>query len=338
MFLSGRLGSELTSATVLTSLQGSAATDGEPRFAVLLATFNGAAWLREQIESVLAQKGVCVTLHVSDDCSTDTTPAIIAGYVGRGNVHVLPRTDRLGSAAANFFRLLRDLDFTDVDYVAFCDQDDVWYEDKLLRAAQAIRSRNVDAVSSNVLAFWPEGREALVRKDHAPGRWNHLFESAGPGCTCAFTRQVALGLAETIRKDPETMKDVGFHDWFAYAWVKSKGLRWWVDPVPTMRYRQHGKNVIGANANLAGALRRWKMLAGGWYRAEVLRLAEVCGASEVPPAVRLRRFSLIDRVVLACQVGQFRRLWRDRCAVACAFLLPLGHSVDEDLFNRRQDH
>src|SRR5471032_1520195 len=110
-------------------------------------------WIKEQLVSILGQLAVDVTLHISIDPSTDGTEAWCEAYAAKHPaVVVLPGANRFGGASRNFFRLIRDVDFDGYDFVAFADQDDIWYPDKLQRATQALQARGVDAYSSNVMA------------------------------------------------------------------------------------------------------------------------------------------------------------------------------------------
>ena len=100
-------------------------THGSATIDVLMATYNGAAFLGEQIESVLAQQHGRLRLLVRDDGSTDATRAIVTDYAARWPemvVSVDPDGPHLG-ACGSFARLL---ELSTADYVMFCDQDDVW--------------------------------------------------------------------------------------------------------------------------------------------------------------------------------------------------------------------
>ena len=56
-----------------------------------------------------------------------------------------------------------------------------WFKDKLIRAVSAIEENNCNAYSSNVTAFWPDGKEALIDKAQPLRKWDYFFEAAGPG-------------------------------------------------------------------------------------------------------------------------------------------------------------
>jgi rhamnosyltransferase len=292
------------------------------RVTVLLATFNGLRWLPEQCESILSQTGIDVQLIISDDMSTDGTWEWLQQLTEREcRVTLLPRIRKFGGAASNFFRLLRDVNFSNFDYVCFADQDDIWREDKLLHSKDMICSKGVDALSSNVIAFWPDGREHLIGKAQPMREWDHLFESPGPGCTFMMKAEVAAKIAEFLRYNQKAAEDIALHDWFVYAWARSNGYRWWIDPMPTVRYRQHSSNEFGANAGMRAITWRWGKLLKGWYRNQVLLMAHLAGQSDAWPIKRIDRLGLFDRFILLASVGKLRRLWRDRLVLGLALLL-----------------
>ena len=102
-----------------------------PTVAVVLAAYNGSRWIQEQIASIFAQQGVDVTLFISVDSSTDGTEALVNQLAAADSrIVVLPHGLRFGGAAPNFYRLLKDIDFSAFDYVALADQDDVWLSSK----------------------------------------------------------------------------------------------------------------------------------------------------------------------------------------------------------------
>lgn len=164
-----------------------------PRIAVLLAAYNGVHWLPEQVTSILEQEDVDVALFISVDSSDDGTEAWCeALQASNPAVTVLPLGLRFGGAGKNFFRLLHDVELASFDAISLADQDDIWYPDKLARAYQYIAQGN-DAYSSNVLAFWPDGREMLVEK-HQP-RCNTISCSKRPGrvVPMCFLRCLQIG-------------------------------------------------------------------------------------------------------------------------------------------------
>jgi rhamnosyltransferase len=121
---------------------------------VLLATYNGEPWIRDQIDSVLAQKMVSVVIYVSDDFSTDGSYKYFKQLAQQDKrVILLDKTEKFGSAGKNFYRLICDVETDGLDYLAFCDQDDIWHDKKLIHHVNLARQNQADGVSSNVTAF-----------------------------------------------------------------------------------------------------------------------------------------------------------------------------------------
>lgn len=285
-----------------------------PKIAVLLAAYNGMEWIEEQIASILAQKEVDVTLFISVDSSTDGTEEWCAALAAKMlNVNLLPSVGRLGGAARNFFRLMRDVDFAGFKFVAFSDQDDIWYLNKLQRAVAELDRHKVDGYSSNVVAFWSDEKaKLLVDKAQPQVALDYWFEAAGPGCTYVVRVELAGQLKALICSKWSALQDVSLHDWFCYAYARSHGYRWYIDPVPTMEYRQHEYNEMGANVGLFSLLRRYKAISNGWWFGQVQLIAQLLGR-EVDPIVRgglaLRRPQLVR---LSLKSWQCRRRPRDK--------------------------
>lgn len=292
------------------------------KVAVLLATYNGEKHIGTQLQSIAAQKNVVVSLFVSDDQSTDSTQSLLnKNYLKNITLTVLPST-RLGGAAANFFRLLRIVNFSDVDYVAFADQDDIWDFNKLSTAILKIEEEEVDAYSGNVTAFWPNGEKRLIKKSQQLKRWDFLFESAGPGCTFVLTKNLALEIQKFLNKNEQTTSSIDLHDWFIYAFARSHGYKWFIDEQSFMLYRQHHANAMGANIGLRAKIKRIKRLTNGWYINQIISLAELLEMDHCFPVKQLKRLNLIDRLLLISNIRQFRRKFWDSIALVLIFLLP----------------
>ena len=102
---------------------------------ILLSTYNGEKFIKQQIESLLAQTYENIAIHVRDDGSTDGTIGLLNQYSGNPKVH-LYFGDNLGYRKS-FAWLLSNC--CDADFYAYCDQDDVWMPDKISRAVLALR-------------------------------------------------------------------------------------------------------------------------------------------------------------------------------------------------------
>jgi rhamnosyltransferase len=299
------------------------------KVAVLMATFNGEKWIQEQVESILRQENVHLTLFVSDDCSTDRTVTILTEISSRDDrVVLLPTGLRFGSAGKNFYRLLCDVDVEDFDYIAFADQDDIWLPGKLGRHVELIRQFSYEAVSSNVTAFWENGKTMLIDKSQPLRTFDYLFEAAGPGCSYVMSKRLSL-LVRALLKDPASLaQDVALHDWLSYAVCRAMGWEWHIDPEPSVLYRQHSANVLGASSGFWAKMNRFGKLKDGWYRTQVQTVLQVCNfLIKDPDYVRIARAlhssSYFERLCLIKYLSSFRRKLSDRISLGLAIFFAI---------------
>jgi rhamnosyltransferase len=293
---------------------------GGPTVTVLLATFNAEAWLQAQLDSIALQRGVRIITYASDDRSSDGTVAQLEQAAAVLHLHMLPTLPhRLGNANRNFLRLIRDCPLDQAQYFALADHDDVWLPDKLCRAIDQLAITGADAYSSNVTAFWADGRQKLLVKSGPQQRFDHLFESAGPGCTFVFPRRSFAHLQHWVRQNFAKLQAVKVHDWLIYAHARHNQWRWHIDTESQLRYRQHVRNEIGANAGLSAALERWRQIRSGDYRRDVLAIAQAVGDQSIVTRA-LFRLRWADRLRLAMLANQCRRKRADRLLLALFFL------------------
>ena len=294
-----------------------------PKVCVLMATHNGRHWIEEQLASILNQHGVQVDVWISDDASSDGLPQWLAERARQdGRLHVLQHGRRFGSAAGNFYYLLAHAPTQQYPYFALADQDDVWHLDKLQRHLELLESSQVDAVSSDVMAFWPSGRQVLIKKSDPQRRWDFLFEPPGPGCSFLMRASVVERCNATIAKlTAAGIELLPFHDWMIYVVARASGMRWLIDARPSLQYRQHDRNEVGAHVGWRAARIRLRSLFRGDYRRLVERamLIAVVAAQECGHGCALS--SLGPWTVLS----QGRRRWRDSL-IAAAFM-PRGVRV-----------
>ncbi len=241
--------------------------------AILLASYNGKKWIKEQIDSILNQKEVNLSIFVSDDFSTDNTLEYLKElYKEEKRLFFLESKEKFGGAAKNFYRLINDVDFTNFDYVALADQDDIWFEDKLIRAINVIKDKNVSGYSGNVLAFWENGEEKLINKAQKQIKFDYLFEAAGPGCTYVLTLNLALEFQKFLKANFEKVNEILSHDWLIYAFSRVCDYKWHIDNIPKIKYRQHQKNQVGANYGVNAIFKRTCLIFSSWYRSETKKM------------------------------------------------------------------
>lgn len=293
------------------------------QIAVLLASYNGVKYIKEQVDSILNQKNVEVTIFVSDDLSLDRTIQYLQDiYKDEKKLVYLESNQKFGGAAKNFYRLIKDVDFSDFDYVSLADQDDIWYEDKVIRAIKTIEEKQIDAYSSNVLAFWEDGKEIVLQKAQAQAKYDYLFESAGPGCTYVLSQKLANDIKEFMIKNWEQINQIDLHDWLIYAYSRENNYKWHIDEIPTMRYRQHISNQVGANDGLNAKIKRLKLVFSSWYRDETKKIIKVLNLEDKYKFAKyILNKSYLNNILLVGYIFDFRRKTKDKIFLTLLVLL-----------------
>ena len=301
-----------------------------PVVTVLLATYNGARWLDEQLDTILDQEGVSVRVVALDDGSSDNTPEILARRAAVDpRVTVVESHGNAGGAAPNFYRLIRAVDLDSAGLIAFSDQDDHWLPGKLARHAELIAA-GADGVSSDVTAFSETGPETLIKKSYPQREFDYLLESPGPGCTFLMSNRLVALARELLDDEASEASHADFHDWLLYVICRAVGWEWIIDDAPSLRYRQHANNAMGANVGAASATRRLALIGTKWHRREatlVSRIALRIASEDLRPGLSKIHKLLTDqgptnKVRLALAASQLRRRPRDRAIIA--LLVALG--------------
>ena len=247
-----------------------------PSIAVLLSAHNGICWIEEQVISILSQRDVSIKIFISIDQSTDNTFEWCKNFARKNNnINLLPYGEKFGGAAKNFFRLIRDVDFSNYDYIAFSDQDDIWDIDKLSHAIKTIKKDDLDAYSSDVIAFWSDGREKLVKKSFPQKKYDYFFEAAGPGCTYVLKQHSVQKFKKFLNQNWRNVNLIELHDWMIYAFCRSQGMKWKIDSKPLMYYRQHDNNLFGLNFGIKAYLNRFLKVRTKWYRTEIKKISDL---------------------------------------------------------------
>jgi rhamnosyltransferase len=284
-------------------------------------------WLPDQVKCILSQQAVDIRLIVSDDQSSDGTWEWLQELAIRDTrVTILPRNDKFGSAASNFYRLILDAETGDCDFVAFSDQDDIWETDKLARHADIATRGRFDGISSSVVAFWENGYSVQIDKAQPQRTFDFLFGSPGPGCTFLMTPWLIGQLRRLLIEPTSPAKDVALHDWLAYAVCRAAGRAWHIDDVPTVRYRQHQVNEFGANHGIKAAVSRMARMTDGWYRQEVIKIVMISSMLSsdqkyVHLLILLNHKAWIWRLGLLRYISGSRRRFVDRLVLAIAIVI-----------------
>jgi glycosyltransferase involved in cell wall biosynthesis len=235
------------------------------RCAVLLATHNGARFLEEQLQSLAAQRVGALDIFVSDDGSTDGTRDLLGAWRERWRHGSFRLTDGPRRGFSENFRSLANLAETDAEFVAFCDQDDVWDPDKLAVAMDVLRQRAPDrpALYCSRTRLVDEAGKAIGFSplfSRPPSFRNALVQSIAGGNTMVFNRPGFALFRESARRGPFVS-----HDWWAYIIITGAGGLVHYDPVPHVGYRQHAGNLVGRNSGFRARLNRLRRLLDGQF-------------------------------------------------------------------------
>lgn len=227
---------------------------------------NGEAYLQAQLDSFKTQTHANWTLWVSDDGSTDKTHAILARFKSSspaGQVSIVKGPQK--GFAANFLSLLAKVG-QPADFYAYSDQDDIWLPQKLQLAVQNLRAwpaskptlyctrtELIDAHGKHLgfSRLWP--REASFK--------NALTQNIAGGNTMVFNRA-----AQQLLVEAGSGLEMIAHDWWTYLVVTACDGKVFFDATPTLQYRQHANNLIGANHELTAPLRSVQRLMAGRFR------------------------------------------------------------------------
>lgn len=285
--------------------------------AILLSTYNGERFLVAQLESLLAQTHSNWVIYASDDGSTDSTLAILRKYqgqVGKDRFFILSGPGQ--GFAKNFMSLVKSPLVT-ADYVAFCDQDDLWLPNKLERSLGLVKAVpvGVPALYCSRTHLIDEGGNSIGFSplfSKPPSFANALVQSIA-GANTMLLNRTALELLKRTGDDAIIIS----HDWWAYILVSGYAGKIFYDTEPFILYRQHGGNLIGSNSSLFDrVVRLQKMLKGTfkyWNDSNLSALgtfqsslSERC-QNTLMHFENARKASLFRRVYLLRKAGVYRQ-------------------------------
>lgn len=238
-----------------------------PKIAVLLVSYNGATYLKEQIISIQSQNNVATHIYLRDDKSVDGTVRIANELLDPDKISVNSKCT--GSAANNFFLSLLDFEgFENYDYFAFSDQDDIWLPSKLEKATKQLSDQKASLYTSNLL-IWNslEDTRILLCKDDPQKKFDFLFEGGSAGCTYVFTKEFFKFLQTKLRTTSYLSWPDFSHDWFTYFMARQNNFPVINSSDAEILYRIHESNVHGQLnlRNRHSFLKRIQMVKMGWY-------------------------------------------------------------------------
>lgn len=250
--------------------------------AIMLATYNGGRYIREQLDSILAQTYTDWTLFIRDDGSTDNTVTIIDEYARQYRNKILKICDASlsgGSSKANFAAIQQWVTKNAPHkYYMFSDQDDYWMPQKVaLSVAKAKETEDkcggpvlvhtdLQVVNEELRVLGPSFFSYRALNPDIVDLPHLLVQNNVTGCTMCWNSELndLLNL---------TSPAVAMHDWWITLVAAALGKIVYVRQA-TIKYRQHGNNVVGATkVNTVGFI--LKRLSGSAHVKETLELSHL---------------------------------------------------------------
>lgn len=223
--------------------------------AILMCTYNGEKYLKEQIDSILNQTYQNFVLFIRDDNSTDRTKEIINYYVKEYDGKVIEVVDHriANSASKNFMFLLESVYKLDkFDVFIFSDQDDFWERDKVkvtVDEYNKVKNKDIPILIHTDLTVVDSKlntiNSSFMKYSNLSAKRNkfinYLIQNNVTGCAMLINKS----LVDLIKFDIEYIR---MHDWYFALIASAFGKVIYIDK-QMVKYRQHSNNVLGAKNN-----------------------------------------------------------------------------------------
>lgn len=256
---------------------------------IALATYNGEQYLREQLDSIYSQTIKDFEVIVTDDCSTDSTAAILEEYHQRFGLTYIINSERLGFVR-NFEKAIS---LCSGDYIALCDQDDIWLPDKLEVLLGNIKNHSLccsdaclidshgDLITGSV--YTHSGLTFYKQK-----QFNYLIhDNFVMGCTMLFKKE----LLELILPFPVYTT---YHDWWISIAASLKNGICFVDK-PLIKYRFHGENQSSTAMSVSNIIAKLREVSlqrkSGYYD----RMVEWLSAIKLHPSIKAGDLKVVNQ-------------------------------------------
>ncbi len=210
-----------------------------PLISITLATYNGEKFLEQQLDSLLGQTYRNLEIVISDDNSTDRTPEILRRYAQRDKRIVLTVNQFGRGVIENFTSAIR---LAKGDIIFFCDQDDIWYKEKVAQHVAAYADPHVQWVYNEVQLINELGEKIGLLTDRLPDYWTrrkllyYTWGSCVLGCATSYRAKCIRDLWPADKNAP------GHDSWIQLAIYPARS---WYIPKILQDYRQHSTNVVG---------------------------------------------------------------------------------------------
>ena len=305
----------------------------EKQVAILMATFNGAKYLEQQLQSIEDQTYDKWKLWVSDDGSTDRTLEILNNYVkkwGKEKIEIFDGPKQ--GFASNFLYLICKTGISG-DYFAFSDQDDIWLPKKIENSINYLSSftnHEIALYCSRTILI--DSKNEIIGKSKLfklkPSFENAMFQSIAGANTMVMNKK----LHELFLKFG-TQKSIISHDWHAYILATASGGNIFYNPEPDVLYRQHENNKIGQNLSLNARLQRAMLVFKGkfkeWFELNLRSLHHIEHLLDKKNIITLNNFNILrnknffGRLYSANRIPFYRHSKIENMAIKILFVLKL---------------
>lgn len=218
-----------------------------PKVDILLATYNGEKYIKEQVESILNQTYENIRIIISDDCSTDNTRQVLKEYENNEKIKIFYQEKNLGYVK-NFEFLLKQVKS---NLYMLSDQDDVWKKEKVEKSVEKIESEKLDlvfgdleVVDENLNTLYKSYNRYMhlihkIKKYQKDYRLQYLYNCM-TGCTIISRKN----WIDKVLPFPTNSKYM-IHDYWLGLVIALNGKVGYIEE-PYILYRQHGKNQVGS--------------------------------------------------------------------------------------------
>lgn len=277
-----------------------------PSVAIIMCTFNGEDFLKDQLDSIQNQDYKDWTLFVNDDGSEDATLDILKRYQKKwGNKKLYIRRGPQKGFSQNFLQIICDKKIN-ADLYFLSDQDDVWMSHKLSHTIKKISK--LDPLKpalycARTTYVSSDAKRVLGQSDiflRPPSFRNAIVQNIAGGNTMAFNN--------ALKKIVSQFKviDIVSHDWWLYIVNELSGGKTVYDKESTILYRQHSGSIIGANTGFIAKLRRLRMLLAGVFRGYNTKHLNTFNQINLPS--KKANINLIDEFFIRRDKGMSERL------------------------------
>lgn len=213
-----------------------------PLISIALATYNGESFLAAQLDSLLAQDYPHLEIVVSDDGSSDKTWIILQNYIQKSSIPIyIYQNTKTKGFVMNFANVLS---YCKGDYIALCDQDDIWYSHKITRLYNYLQEQKALMVYSNANIIDAQGNSLHVTWYHGFNKSNNPLSGQIPESLYLYsyiTGCMTLLDAKLLQK-VTINEQVYYHDWFL-GWAAARYGKIAFLNENLMDYRRHSNTL-----------------------------------------------------------------------------------------------